>query len=110
MKIYSIELKNFRNYAHCSVEFDPFINILIGQNAQGKTNLLEAIYILSMSKSFKTKIIDELIYFDEDFAKIHGKIMNNQKNLDLEIVLSKLGKKLLLIIMKLRKQVIMLVI
>ena len=93
MKIYSIELKNFRNYAHCSVEFDPFINILIGQNAQVKTNLLEAIYILSMSKSFKTKIIDELIYFDEDFAKIHGKIMNNQKNLDLEIVLSKLGKK-----------------
>ena len=55
MKINSIELKNFRNYQDCSVEFDPFINIFIGKNAQGKTNLLEAIYILSMSKSFKNK-------------------------------------------------------
>ena len=93
MKINSIELKNFRNYQDCSVEFDPFINIFIGKNAQGKTNLLEAIYILSMSKSFKTKIVDELIYFDEDFAKIHGDIMTHEKQMSLEIVLSKLGKK-----------------
>lgn len=96
MKIHSIQLKNFRNYIDCSVKFDPFINILIGQNAQGKTNLLEAIYILSMSKSFKTKVIDEMIYFDQDFAKIQGQIINNQKTLNLEIVLSKLGKKALI--------------
>ena len=88
MKIHSIQLKNFRNYIDCSVKFDPFINILIGQNAQGKTNLLEAIYILSMSKSFKTKVIDEMIYFDLDFAKIQGQVINNQKTLNLEIVLS----------------------
>ena len=96
MKIHSIQLKNFRNYIDCSVKFDPFINILIGQNAQGKTNLLEAIYILSMSKSFKTKVIDEMIYFDQDFAKIQGQVINNQKTLNLEIVLSKLGKKALI--------------
>lgn len=96
MKINSIELKNFRNYTDCSIEFDPFINIFIGQNAQGKTNLLEAIYILSMSKSFKTKIIDEMIYFHQDFAKIHAQITNNQKILDLEMILSKLGKKALI--------------
>ena len=94
--IHSIQLKNFRNYIDCSVKFDPFINILIGQNAQGKTNLLEAIYILSMSKSFKTKVIDEMIYFDQDFAKIQGQVINNQKTLNLEIVLSKLGKKALI--------------
>ena len=58
MKINHIELKNFRNYKDCSVDFAPFINIFIGKNAQGKTNLLEAIYILSLSKSFKTKVIE----------------------------------------------------
>ena len=96
MKIHSIQLKNFRNYIDCSVKFDPFINIFIGKNAQGKTNLLEAIYILSLSKSFKTKVIDEMIYFDQDFAKIQGQVINNQKTLNLEIVLSKLGKKALI--------------
>ena len=52
--------------------------------------------ILSMSKSFKTKVIDEMIYFHQDFAKIHGQITNNQKILDLEMILSKLGKKALI--------------
>lgn len=93
MRIDRINLKSFRNYLDCSVEFNPFINILIGQNAQGKTNLLEAIYILSMSKSFKTKIIDELIYFDEDFAKIQGDIVTHERNMNLEVVLSHMGKK-----------------
>ncbi|MCD8027987.1 MAG: AAA family ATPase, partial [Erysipelotrichaceae bacterium] len=96
MKINHIELKNFRNYQQCSIDFDPYINIIIGKNAQGKTNLLEAIYILSMSRSFKTKVIDEMIYFDEDFTKIHGLIESNHKNIELEIILSKLGKKALI--------------
>ncbi|MFR7590723.1 MAG: DNA replication/repair protein RecF [Longibaculum sp.] len=93
MKINQITLKNFRNYKDCFVEFDPFINIFIGKNAQGKTNLLEAIYILSMSKSFKTNLIEELIYFGEDFAKIQGQIVSHEQNMNLEIVLSTLGKK-----------------
>ncbi len=93
MKIHNIELKNFRNYQDCFVEFDHFINIFIGKNAQGKTNLLESIYILSLSKSFKTNIIEELIYFQKDFARIHGKIESHSKEMDLEIVLSQYGKK-----------------
>lgn len=93
MKINQISLKNFRNYQECSLEFHPFINLLIGQNAQGKTNLLEAIYILSLSKSFKTNIIDEMIYFQEEFAKIQGVSESNHREHQLEIVLSHLGKK-----------------
>lgn len=93
MKINKIELKNFRNYKDCSVEFDPFINIFIGKNAQGKTNLLEAIYILSISKSFKTNVIEELIYFHEEFAKIHGYVESHAKLIDLDIVFSNYGKK-----------------
>ena len=75
MKIHSIQLKNFRNYIDCSVKFDPFINILIGQNAQGKTNLLEAIYILSMSKSFKTKVIDEMIILIRTLRKFKDRLL-----------------------------------
>lgn len=93
MKLNQLTLKNFRNYQDCLVEFDPYINIFIGQNAQGKTNLLEAIYILSMSKSFKTKIIEELIYFDQDFAKIQGQIVSHDQNMNLEVILSTFGKK-----------------
>lgn len=93
MKINHLELKCFRNYKQCSVDFDPFINIFIGSNAQGKTNLLEAIYILSMSKSFKTNIIEEMINFDEEFSKIEGDIVSHNKDFSMKIILSKLGKK-----------------
>lgn len=96
MRIDQLNLKNFRNYLDCSVEFDPYINIFIGQNAQGKTNLLEAIYILSMSKSFKTKVIDEMIYFGNEFAKIQGDIVTHDKSMNLEVVLSTIGKKALI--------------
>lgn len=93
MKINHIDIKNFRNYKDCSIDFDPFINIFVGKNAQGKTNLLEAIYVLSLAKSFKTNSNEELIYFHEDFTKIKGSIVSHEKNIDLEIVLSTLGKK-----------------
>ena len=93
MKINHITLKNYRNYKDCALDFDPFINIFIGHNAQGKTNLLEAIYVLSLSKSFKTNYFEELILFNEDFAKIEGNIESHHKEMNLEIVLSSLGKK-----------------
>lgn len=96
MKINHLDLKCFRNYQDCHVDFDPFINIFIGKNAQGKTNLLEAIYILSMSRSFKAKSYEELIYFQEDFAKLHGMIESHEKNMELEVIFSKLGKKALI--------------
>lgn len=93
MKINRLELKDFRNYHDCTIEFDPYINILIGKNAQGKTNLLEAIYVLSMSKSFKTNIYSELISFGKDFSKLYGDIVSHNNDLKLEIILSQLGKK-----------------
>jgi len=91
--IKDISLKNFRNYKECQVSFDPFMNIFIGKNAQGKTNLLEAIYLLSLSKSFKTNILTEMIYFDNDFSKLSAYVESSSKNILLEIVISKLGKK-----------------
>lgn len=93
MKINYLELNHFRNYSQCYIEFDPYINIFIGQNAQGKTNLLEAIYLLSLSKSFKTNTMTELIQFDEEFAKLKAQMTSHQQKMNLEIVLSSLGKK-----------------
>lgn len=93
MLIRDISLKNFRNYKECKISFDPFMNIFIGKNAQGKTNILEAIYLLSLSKSFKTHILEEMILFDSDFSKLTTHVETKRKNITLEIILSKLGKK-----------------
>ncbi len=96
MLIKDIELKHFRNYENESFLFDPYINILMGDNAQGKTNVLEALYLLSSSRSFKTNIIDEMIMFDEDFATITGHVQSNNKPLEMKIILSDQGKKALI--------------
>lgn len=87
MKIKSISLDTFRNYEHFFIEFDQDINILIGSNGQGKTNLIEAIYLLSVGKSFKTHINKQMIMFDKDFAKVQGEIITNNKTRKLEMIL-----------------------
>ena len=53
MHIYSLRLRNYRNYSALELDFDPNINVFLGPNAQGKTNLLEAIYYLSLLRSFR---------------------------------------------------------
>ncbi len=52
MRIKNIELKNYRNYDNLNINFNDNLNIIIGDNAQGKTNLLESIYVLAVTKSF----------------------------------------------------------
>ncbi len=70
MYIRSIELKNFRNYKNLNIEFGNKINLLTGENAQGKTNLIEAIYMLGFARSFRTSRDTEVISFDEKAANI----------------------------------------
>ena len=53
MKIKQLSLMNFRNYENLDLEFSPFLNIVYGLNGSGKTNLIEAIYLLSLTKSFR---------------------------------------------------------
>ena len=65
-----IELCNFRNAESESVEFESGINVLHGENAQGKTNLLEAIYYISLGKSFRTTHDAEIIRFGEELASV----------------------------------------
>ena len=72
MRIQRIALKNFRTYDYADFTFSPTTNVLIGKNAQGKTNLIEAIYLLSVAKSFRTRLNQEMIMFEREFAKIIG--------------------------------------
>ena len=65
-----VELCNFRNAENEVVEFDSGINVLHGENAQGKTNLLEAIYYVSLGKSFRTTHDTEIIRFGEEYASV----------------------------------------
>lgn len=93
MIIKDIELKHFRNYDHQELVFDPLINIFVGDNAQGKTNALEAIYLLSSSRSFKTHIIEDMIQFNEQSAVVSGHVISNNRPITMKIALTKKGKK-----------------
>ena len=70
MFIKEIYLKNFRNYREQKVSFRPGLNVIYGDNAQGKTNLLESIYLSALGKSFKPASEKEMIFFGERFADI----------------------------------------
>ena len=66
MIIKSIELKNFRNYKQLQIDFDQATNILFGDNAQGKTNILESAYVSATTKSHKGSRDKEMIRFGEE--------------------------------------------
>ena len=87
MIVKSLNLYNFRNYSHFVIDFSQDINILIGNNGQGKTNLIEAIYLLSVGKSFRSHVNKQMIMFDNEFARIKGKVISNSKQRNLEIIL-----------------------
>lgn len=63
MYLEKLELKHFRNYEDVNVAFSPQVNVLIGKNAQGKTNLLESIYVLAMARSHRTSNDREMVTF-----------------------------------------------
>ena len=70
MRINQLRLKDFRNYKNLDISFHPKVNIFMGNNAQGKTNLLEAIYITSLGKSFRTGKDWEMIRFEMPFFRV----------------------------------------
>lgn len=71
MYINRIKLKNFRNYEEQEIELEPNINIFYGDNAQGKTNIIESIFLCAIGKSFRTSKDKELIKFDKDYTSVN---------------------------------------
>jgi DNA replication and repair protein RecF len=74
MRLNQLVLRNFRSYADCEIEFTDRVNLIIGENAQGKTTLLEAIYFLSTAKSHRTYPDNELIRHNESWFYLKGEI------------------------------------
>ncbi len=68
----SITLENFRNYEASSWEFDERVNLLLGENARGKTNLLESLYLTAYGRSFRTYKDKDMIRFGQEVAKVKG--------------------------------------
>lgn len=93
MILESLRLAHYRNYEQLEIDFHKEINLLIGENAQGKTNLLEAIFVLAMAKSHRTSQDKQLIHWNEEYAKIEGRVQNKHGSLPLDVVISKKGKK-----------------
>ena len=89
MYIKSLELKNYRNYNDLSIEFEIGTNILYGNNAQGKTNVLEAIYVASTTKSHRGSKDREIINFDKDEAHIKITVMKKDVPVRIDIHLKK---------------------
>ena len=92
MKLTNLQLQNFRNYESVQLEFTDGVHVFIGENAQGKTNLMESIYALAMTKSHRTTNDKELIGCNKEFATIKGTVEKTATKTNLELQFSKKGK------------------
>ena len=79
MFIKNIKVENFRNYENQLIEFNKNINIIYGNNAQGKTNILEAIFFSALGKSFRTSKEKQVIMKEKDFFKIHTEFQKKDR-------------------------------
>ena len=87
MRLCEIELRDFRNYVNLNLDFDPGVNLIVGDNAQGKTNLLEAIAYLGSGKSFRAQKTAEMVRFGGDFAEIRGGVYSQERQQELRWLL-----------------------
>ncbi len=87
MNLRSIALRSFRNYEALFLDFDPGVNLIVGDNAQGKTNLLEAISYLGSGKSFRAQKTAEMIRFGMDFAELEGTVFSQERQQTLRYLL-----------------------
>lgn len=96
MRIDSLTLDFWRNYPHAEVSFSPSVNVFYGDNAQGKTNLLEAIAFLSCAKSHRARYDRELICHGVDHGFVQGEVWDGQRQVTLEARLQRQGRRQLL--------------
>ena len=89
MIIQSIELKNFRNYRELKLEFDENTNIFYGDNAQGKTNILEAVYLSGTTKSHKGSRDRDMLFFGEEEGHLRTFVKKGEMDYRIDIHLKK---------------------
>ncbi len=87
MRLNKLQLRDFRNYVNLKIDFDPGVNLIVGRNAQGKTNLLEAISYLGSGRSFRAQKNGEMIRFGAEFADLEGSVFSQEREQTLRWVL-----------------------
>ena len=93
MYIKNIELKNFRNYDNQSIDFINGINLFVGDNANGKTNIIESIYVSAFGKSYRTTKDIELIKFDKEYSRVELNYSKDDINKKIEVFIDLSNKK-----------------
>lgn len=93
MRIKRLKVENFRNLEKLDIKFSDGVNIIYGNNAQGKTNIIEAIYIFSFGKSFRANRDIELLKFDEEYFLSNIEIMKKDRDLEMDFGFDKLSNK-----------------
>ena len=92
MRIKSLKLLYFRNYLSMNIDVHPSLNVLVGNNANGKTNIIESIFCLALGRSYRTKSDSECIMFGETATAMSCVVNKNDKNLDIMLGINNKGK------------------
>lgn len=92
MRIQHLKLLNFRNYEKIELDFSPNYNIIYGNNGGGKTNLIESIYVLALTKSFRGSVDNVLIMNNKDVCRVEGTVFDKYENI-YKMVIKNSGKK-----------------
>src|SRR5271155_835761 len=96
MYLKDISLQNFRSYAKAQFTFNPKLTIVVGSNASGKTNLVEAIGLLSLGKSFRTSKEKQLVAFGETIARVKGTVLESVESESvIEVMIAELPGQML---------------
>lgn len=97
MTINDVAVEGFRNYEKETVSLSPGINVIAGENAQGKTNFLEAVYLLSCGHGFRTRFDNELILFGTDRAKVEARVFSQNREQTVSITMGRGVRKQILV-------------
>lgn len=93
MYIKKLKLKGFRNYENAELEFSPYTNVIYGDNAQGKTNILEAVYLFSQGRSHRAKSDKELVRFGDEAARLEADFADCERSYSGQMQILKSGRK-----------------
>lgn len=93
MYIKNIKLTNFRNYSEQNIDFINGINLFVGDNANGKTNIIESVYLSAFGKSYRTTKDVELIKFNEEYSRVELEYLKDDVNKKIEVFVDSLNKK-----------------